>query len=479
MLTADRPPELREVGAGQTIDQIKLYGDAVKWFFEVGTHAATPERLRWMRRSPAARTGRRSTGRPGPGAPELPAARAAGARRALPPTPTAAPTAGRAARGAARPPRRTRCRRRSTSPASAARRLVAGRHERGDGLGPPARRSPSRGRLPAARRPARRARAAGRRPIAHYDALLRDAGFAAEQRPDLVLRVGDLPTSKPLRQWLAGARRATRSRFDPEGAWQDPAGVVADVLAADPARAGPRAPRRAGAAPAVARGPGATADDAAAAAIDATLGDGLTEPRVARELAHLPAEAHRVRRVVDAGARRRDVLARARRPAARARQPRRQRHRRHASPTAFGVAAAARARVVAAPRRRRPRPRPRRPAAGAAAGPPLTIVLRRQRRRRDLRLPPGRAQTDAFEEHVATPTGLDVARVAALFGPRYEPVDDAATRAALARGAAARRSLHVRTDRTENVALHRRVLGCGRRAPVVSARDVGARSMPM
>src|SRR5436305_2755619 len=50
VLTADRPPELREVGAGQAIDQLKLYGDAVRWFFEVGTgHEATPERMRWMR----------------------------------------------------------------------------------------------------------------------------------------------------------------------------------------------------------------------------------------------------------------------------------------------------------------------------------------------------------------------------------------------------------------------------------------------
>src|SRR4051794_18750403 len=38
VLTGDRPTELREVGAGQAIDQIKLYGDAVKWFVEVGNH---------------------------------------------------------------------------------------------------------------------------------------------------------------------------------------------------------------------------------------------------------------------------------------------------------------------------------------------------------------------------------------------------------------------------------------------------------
>ena len=66
VLTADRPPELREVGAGQTIDQLKLYAGAAKWFFEVGTHRATPERLRWMRRSPSALTRRPSPGRPAP-----------------------------------------------------------------------------------------------------------------------------------------------------------------------------------------------------------------------------------------------------------------------------------------------------------------------------------------------------------------------------------------------------------------------------
>src|SRR6201992_1525554 len=40
VLTADRPPELRGIGAGQTIDQIKTFGASVRWFCAVGTHEA-------------------------------------------------------------------------------------------------------------------------------------------------------------------------------------------------------------------------------------------------------------------------------------------------------------------------------------------------------------------------------------------------------------------------------------------------------
>jgi 2-succinyl-5-enolpyruvyl-6-hydroxy-3-cyclohexene-1-carboxylate synthase len=66
VLTADRPPELREVGAGQAIDQIKLYGDAVKWFFEVGVETATPDSLRWIRQLACRAYSTAASGRPGP-----------------------------------------------------------------------------------------------------------------------------------------------------------------------------------------------------------------------------------------------------------------------------------------------------------------------------------------------------------------------------------------------------------------------------
>ncbi len=66
VLTADRPPELRGIGAGQTIDQLKLYGDAVRWFCEVGTHEADDEGLLHFR-SVACRAYAAAVGDPRPG----------------------------------------------------------------------------------------------------------------------------------------------------------------------------------------------------------------------------------------------------------------------------------------------------------------------------------------------------------------------------------------------------------------------------
>lgn len=49
VLTADRPHELREVGAPQAINQNQLYGNHVKWFAEVALPEATNEALRYIR----------------------------------------------------------------------------------------------------------------------------------------------------------------------------------------------------------------------------------------------------------------------------------------------------------------------------------------------------------------------------------------------------------------------------------------------
>jgi 2-succinyl-5-enolpyruvyl-6-hydroxy-3-cyclohexene-1-carboxylate synthase len=49
VLTADRPHELREVGAPQAIDQIHLYGQHVKWFAEMAPPENSGEMIRYAR----------------------------------------------------------------------------------------------------------------------------------------------------------------------------------------------------------------------------------------------------------------------------------------------------------------------------------------------------------------------------------------------------------------------------------------------
>ena len=65
VLSADRPPELRDCASGQTINQVGLFGDRVNYFHELAVPEATESRLRYLRQTIAHAVDR--TLRPGPG----------------------------------------------------------------------------------------------------------------------------------------------------------------------------------------------------------------------------------------------------------------------------------------------------------------------------------------------------------------------------------------------------------------------------
>jgi 2-succinyl-5-enolpyruvyl-6-hydroxy-3-cyclohexene-1-carboxylate synthase len=459
VLTADRPPELREVGAGQTIDQIKLFGSAAKWFFEVGDHEASPDRLRWMRTLACRAYWTAVTGRPGPVHLNFPLREPLVPDGELPSDdsgrPDGRPFVTRMAPVAQLAPDALQgvAEIVAATPRGV---IVSGREERtpdlpaaveafGAAVGYPVLADP----LGGARR--------GSPAIAHYDALLRDEGFAADHRPDLVIRIGDLPTSKPLRAWLR-TLDATQVAIDPDGAWQDPDALVDLSLGLDPASTlfalanlGRRTPDADWL-----RG-WRDADAAAVRAIDVTLGEGLSEPRVAAELgAILPAQAIVF---VSSSMPVRDVetFFPAREDPPRVLSNRGANGIDGLISTAYGVAATRQGPVVLL--------------IGDVAlahdigglligrrhGIPLTVVAVDNGGGGIFDFLPVASQTDVFEEHVATPTGLDLAQAAALYGARHVPVT---TVDELRRGledAEATTILHVRTDRAENVTLHRRV----------------------
>jgi 2-succinyl-5-enolpyruvyl-6-hydroxy-3-cyclohexene-1-carboxylate synthase len=495
VLTADRPAELRDNGAGQAIDQLKLFGAAAKWFVEVGVHEAGEEHLRWMRTLACRAYWTALDGRPGAVHLNFPLREPLVEENPLPED--------RSGREDGAPfVRRAAAREEIGSDAtqlrglvSQARRglIVAGRHERPTPLGVAAAAFAEALGWPLLADPLSAARR-GSAAIAHYDALLRDPDVARTLRPDLIVRVGDLPVSKPLRVWLAGLPGVRQVSLDPEGAWQDPASVVSDSLVMEPAAAlGDLAVAFADAAASeddwLARW--RSADERVGEAIDGVIGGAggdLSEPRVAAELGVLlPADATLF---VASSMPVRDVETFwPVRP-----DPPRVLCNRGANgidgtvSSAFGAAADGAGPVVlmigdvalaydiggllastrlqlkltivlidnggggifdflpvaGSSMARAPHPPTRQPA--TAPGADTSIE-----------------DEDIYTRHIATPTGLDFAQAAALYGIEHETVRTAAElREALERALSPEtRStiVHVRSDRAHNVDLHRRVWG--------------------
>jgi 2-succinyl-5-enolpyruvyl-6-hydroxy-3-cyclohexene-1-carboxylate synthase len=245
VLSADRPPELRGIGAGQTIDQVKLFGSAVRWFCEVGTHAADDDGLLHYRSTACrALAAARGETRPGPVHLNLPW------REPLAPV---------AAEGAVTATDPLALEGRGERPLTAVTRIdlepsaflldevaghigaaisgviVAGRQLDPELREPLAHLARASG-FPILAEPTSQLRCGPHdrsRVIAAYDLLLRDERFARSVVPDLVLRFGEMPTSKPLRAWLAESG-ADQLVVDPYGGWNEPSRRAAALLRADP-----------------------------------------------------------------------------------------------------------------------------------------------------------------------------------------------------------------------------------------------------
>ncbi len=245
VLTADRPPELRGIGAGQTIDQVKLYGDSVRWFCEVGTHEADDDGLLHYR-SVACRALAAARGEPRPGPVHLT-------------LPWREPLAALAVAGAVTATDPLALAGRDDRPLTAVTSIdlepsaflldevaghigdaisgviVAGRQLDPELREPLAHLAQASG-FPILAEPTSQLRCGPHdrsRVVSTYDLLLREEHFARSVVPDLVLRFGEMPTSKPLRAWLT-ASGADQIVVDPRGGWNEPTNRAAAILRADP-----------------------------------------------------------------------------------------------------------------------------------------------------------------------------------------------------------------------------------------------------
>jgi 2-succinyl-5-enolpyruvyl-6-hydroxy-3-cyclohexene-1-carboxylate synthase len=457
VLTADRPPELREVGAGQVIDQVKLYGSAAKWFFEVGSHDASPERVRWMRSLACRAVWTAEDARPGVvhlnlpfrdplvPPPEVAAPREAAPSRRVPQGVT--PLAGR--RGDTPWLRRVR----HDAPPSPPdfdlppRSVVVA----GTGAGRAAAAFAAGGAFPLLADPLSGART-GPAAIAHYDALLRGERFVAAHRPDAILRVGDLPTSKPLRAWLEAHAEVEQIVIPGPSPWPDP-------MSTGSALAGRELLGTAADADEAWLADWRAADEAAARAIDDALGDALSEPRVARELGERLDEETMLWVASSMPVRDVEAFFGVREDPPRVLANRGANGIDGTVSSALGAAASGARTILlvgdvavahdvggllAAKRH----------------GLALTIVLLNNDGGGIFEFLPVSGEGDAYVEHVATPLGLDFAHAAALYGcPHTRPATLPEFRTALAAALEANRTtiVEIRTDRHENRELHRRV----------------------
>ncbi len=246
VLTADRPAELRDCGAGQAIDQLKLYGSHVKWFVEVGdakageryfrtlgsramaaarATPAGPVHLNFPFREPLVPVGWPGAGADGSFDRDDACRPCEPFSRTTVHTPVLLPDTG------------TVCELAEALAARPRGLVVCGAYDGGASHAAAVTRLAELLRYPVLADPTSQLRSGPHdtsRVVDTYDALLRDDSFASRVAPEVVVRIGPMPASKALASYLRCHPDSLQIVIDPCGPWNDPLHMAARIIRCEP-----------------------------------------------------------------------------------------------------------------------------------------------------------------------------------------------------------------------------------------------------
>ncbi|MCP4039774.1 MAG: 2-succinyl-5-enolpyruvyl-6-hydroxy-3-cyclohexene-1-carboxylic-acid synthase [bacterium] len=248
--SADRPPELRETGAGQTIDQVKIFGAQVRFFAELPVPEAGPSMLRYARTMACRAVAESGGANPGPVHLNWPL------REPLEPVriesaisrsqPDRVAEQGRSQgqpyvrRESELPQARTsQVEDLATLFRAAERGVIACGVMDEPGFAPAVTRLAELIGWPLLAEPTAGLRSGGHTAaapiVAGSDLFLRAPSFKASYVPQVVLRFGGTPLSKAFRLWIEDARVERLVLVTSRGDWNEPSHLASDFVFADPA----------------------------------------------------------------------------------------------------------------------------------------------------------------------------------------------------------------------------------------------------
>ncbi|MFD1020547.1 2-succinyl-5-enolpyruvyl-6-hydroxy-3-cyclohexene-1-carboxylic-acid synthase [Thalassobacillus hwangdonensis] len=234
VLTADRPHELRDTGAPQAIEQIKLYGDYVKWFHDLALPEAQPSMLNYAARTAARAVHEAEHGNSGPVHINIPL------REPLVPDFTLSELW----KPLAIEPPLTGKRKLGEQEVEWLLKQLDGKHngllvvgpQTDPALGASVDELATKCNLPVLADPLSGIRAGqhGKANIIEtYDAILKSKRLKEALRPDFIIRFGAMPISKAYLQWLQTLDETNQIVVESEAGYREPSGTQTTFLYGD------------------------------------------------------------------------------------------------------------------------------------------------------------------------------------------------------------------------------------------------------